>query len=156
MVKPAPHKIYWDSCAFLAWFQNEPEHVDACRDALERAQNGLFIILTSALTLAETLWLQGAPKLSEDKADQLNRFFRRKFIRVVNVDRAIAESARPLVWRTNIKPKDAIHVATALRYKCAFLETFDQALIRKSGRANGLQIREPLPHEQASLGFPMS
>ena len=38
-----------------------------------------------------------------------------------------------LVWKQNIKPKDAIHVATALDVGCVALETFDDPLIGKSG-----------------------
>ncbi len=143
-------KRYWDSCAFLAWLQNEAEHADACNDTLEAAKTSGFIIMTSALTLTETLWLRGGPKLGEDKARILNRFFRRSFLRVVNVDRAVAEAAQRLVWHDDVKPKDAIHVATALRYQCTLLETFDAALIARTG-LYGLTIRAPKRRAQGSL-----
>jgi len=142
---------YWDSCAFLAWLQNEPDRSDACNDTLEEAKQGAFIIVTSALTLTETLWMRGGPKLGEDKAKLLNAFFRKSFIRVVNVDRSIAETAQKLVWSDDIKPKDAIHVATALRYKCPMLETFDEPLIGKSGQVDGLTICAPQKARQPSL-----
>jgi predicted nucleic acid-binding protein len=141
---------YWDSAAFLAWLQNEAGRVDSCHDTLEEAKQGSFIIMTSALTLTEALWLRNGPKLGEYKARLLNRFFRRSFLRIVNVDRSIAESAQRLVWQDDIKPKDAIHVATALRYKCTLLETFDEPLIGKSG-LQGLTIRKPQRRAQGSL-----
>ena len=143
---------YWDSCAFLAWLQNESGRADACADTLEEAKKGEFVILTSALTLTETLWLRGGPKLGEDKARLLNGFFRRSFLRVVNVDRGVAEEAQRLVWNDDIKPKDAIHVATALRYRCPILETFDAPLVGKSG-VGGLTIREPMRAAQPSLAL---
>ena len=143
-------KRYWDSCAFLAWLQNEAGRADACNDTLEEAKQGAFIIMTSALTLTETLWLRGGPKLGEDKARILNRFFRRSFLRVVNVDRGIAEAAQRLVWQDDVKPKDAIHVATALRYQCAILETFDEALVGKTG-LHGLTIQMPHTKSQPDL-----
>lgn len=142
---------YWDSCAFLAWLENEPSRSDACNETLQEAKEGGFVILTSALTLTETLWLRSGPRLGEDKARMLNGFFRRSFLRVVNIDRAIAENAQRLVWENGIKPKDAIHVATALRYKCPLLETFDAPLIGKSDTIPGLTIREPQRARQASL-----
>ena len=98
--------------------------------------------------------MRSGPKLGEDKARLLNRFFRRSFLRVVNVDRKIAESAQRLVWSDDIKPKDAIHIATALRYGCGILETFDAPLIAKSGDLEGLVIREPQTKAQSSFDLP--
>jgi len=125
--------------------------VPAARRAIK---NGSFIILTSALTLTETLWMCDGPKLGEDKVRLLNRFFRCSFLRVMNVDRAIAESAQKLAWDSDIKPKDAIHVATALRYQCSVLEIFDKPLIAKSGLVDGLEIREPQRIAQSSCDLP--
>ena len=105
-----PDRIYWDSNAFLAWLQNETDREAACRDTLDAAQRGEFLIMTSALTLAEVLWLKGAPKLTEDKADLLNRFFRRSSLRVVNLDRRIAQRAQRLVWESGIRPKDCYYL----------------------------------------------
>ncbi len=50
------------------------------------------------------------------------------------VDRFIAEDARQLVWDKNVKPKDAIHLATALRQDVVLdqFDTFDHGLIKLS------------------------
>jgi predicted nucleic acid-binding protein len=111
------------------------------------------LIVTSALTLAEVLWMRNGPRLTEDKALMVRRFFRRSTIRVYNVSRKISESAQDLVWRHDIKPKDAIHVATALHLSADALETFDSNLIKKSGTVGTplLLIREPQSAAQASL-----
>lgn len=145
-------RIYWDSAAFLAWLQNEPSREAACRDTLDAAQRGEHLIVTSSLTIAEVLWLKNGPKLTEQKADVLNRFFRRSCIRLVNVDRQIAQSAQKLVWANGIKPKDSIHVATAQKYSCPALETFDKGLISKGLDIEGIEFREPQPARQASMG----
>lgn len=147
-----PERIYWDSNAFLALLQNEAGREAACRDTLDSAQKGDFLIVTSALTVAEVLWLKGAPRLPGDKADLLNRFFRRSSMRVVNLDRKIAERAQRLVWESGIKPKDSVHVATALRYDCPILETFDGPLIARGLEIEGIEIREPRPAAQGTLG----
>lgn len=147
-----PDRIYWDSNAFLAWLQNESGRDAACRDTLGAAQRGDFLIVTSALTIAEVLWLRGAPRLTEDKADILNRFFRRSCLRVVNVDRSIAQRAQRLVWESRIRPKDSIHLATALKHECPVLETFDGPLIARGRDFEGIEIREPRRSPQGSLG----
>ena len=147
--------IYWDSDAFLGWLQAEPEKVDLCRGTLERAKEGEALIVTSALTIAEVLWMRNAPQITKDKADILRKFFRHSYIRVRNVTRTIAEDAQDLVWNNGIRPKDAIHVATALSAKASVLETFDDNLLRKSGLigAPPLVIRKPIAPRQARL-FP--
>ncbi len=74
-------------------------------------------------------------------------------VRVRNVTRSISESAQSLVWDQGIKPKDAIHVATALEAKVPILETFDEPLIAQSGTVGfpPLIIRKPLPATQPKL-----
>jgi predicted nucleic acid-binding protein len=148
-------QYYWDSDAFLGWLQEEPGKVDLCRESLERAQNGELLLVTSALTIAEVLWLRNHPPLPADRAGVVRRFFRRSCIRVCNVTRKISEDAQTLVWDHGIKPKDAIHVATAIHFKLDTLETFDDGLIAKSGTVGSplLLIRKPLPPTQGGLDF---
>jgi predicted nucleic acid-binding protein len=145
--------IYWDTDTFLGWLQNEPGKAELCEGTLQRAEKGEAAIFTSALTLAEIVWQRGAPKLPESKRDIIRKFFRRSHIRVYNVTRDIAERAQDLVWRDNVKPKDAIHVATALHLKVAALETFDENLLKKSDMiANPpLIIRKPAAPVQGRL-----
>jgi predicted nucleic acid-binding protein len=145
--------IYWDSDAFLGWFQAETGKVELCEGTLERARAGEVVIITSALTLAEVLWLRGAPRIPHEKADLVRRFFRRSHFRVRNVTRAIAEAAQDLVWNQSVKPKDAIHVATAIDADVTILETFDANLIKKSTRLGSppLTIRRPIPPRQPRL-----
>src|SRR5690349_13804850 len=102
-------RVYWDTDAFLGLFQQEESKVDVCRATIERATAAELVILTSALTIAEVLWPRGSPRLAEDKAELLNKFFRRSFIRVRNVTRKIAADAQMVVWTYDVKPKDAIH-----------------------------------------------
>lgn len=146
-------KIYWDSNCFLSHFQAVDGQVEKCDGVIERAERGDVLIVTSALTLAEVLWLRGGPKLSKDKAELIQKFFRRSYIRVYNVTRKNAEEAQSLVWDHSIKPKDAIHVSTALHLKVDALETFDKGLLKKSGHVGNplLLIREPQPAEQKRM-----
>ncbi len=146
-------RIYWDSDAFLGWLQNEPGKVELCKGTIERAEAGEVLIVTSALAMAEVLWLKGAPKIAQDKLVILRKFFRRSYVRVINVTRTIAEEAQEVVMLHGIKPKDAIHVATAVNLRIPTLETFDKDLIAKTGTVGAppLAIRKPLPPKQQKL-----
>ncbi|MDP6819475.1 MAG: type II toxin-antitoxin system VapC family toxin, partial [Alphaproteobacteria bacterium] len=126
-------KIYWDSDCFLGHFQAEPGKAEKCDGVIQRAERGDVLLVTSALTIAEVLWMRGAPRLPKDKSEIVQKFFKRSYIRVYNLDRKKAEAAQSLVWDYGIKPKDAIHVATAIHLKVDALETFDQDLIGNSG-----------------------
>tara|TARA_A100001391_G_scaffold124365_1_gene84768 strand:+ start:193 stop:537 length:345 start_codon:yes stop_codon:yes gene_type:complete len=103
--------------------------------------------------MAEVLWLRGKVPVPKDRAEIVKRFFRRSTIRLRNVTRQVAESAQELVWDYGIKPKDAVHVATALEAGVSVLETFDKQLIGKSESVGKppLLIRRPLPPKQGSL-----
>ncbi len=148
-----PERIYWDSDAFLAWLQQETGKVDLCAGTIARAKAGEVVIITSTLTLAEVLWMRNNPMIAQDKAATVRKFFRHSYFRMRNVTRAIAESAQELVWNHSIKPKDAIHVATALDAKVPTLETFDADLLKKSGRigTSNLVIRRPIAPTQGFL-----
>jgi predicted nucleic acid-binding protein len=145
--------VYWDSAVFLAYFQEESGRVELCRGTLDRAGTGDVCIITSTLTIAECLWLRNSPPVPKDRADTVRRFFRRSFLRVRNVTRRTAELAQDLVWDHQIRPKDAIHVATGLEARAVILETFDDLLIGKSGSIGEppLIIRAPIGPEQSRL-----
>jgi predicted nucleic acid-binding protein len=108
--------VYWDSDAFLRIINddgNDPTSDNqGCRDVWAACQKGTTHIITSTLTVAEVLFRKGTPKLDPKFRPTLNNFFLQNFISLKPLTREIAELARDIVWDTNIKPKDAIHVAT--------------------------------------------
>jgi predicted nucleic acid-binding protein len=124
---------YWDACAFLGWLAEEADKVEECRAVIRAAEEGKTLLVTSALTVAEVLWLRGKPRIPAETAQRVQRFFEHKYIVVNDLDRTSAEEAQRLVWHHDVRPKDAIHVATAADAEVDRLETFDEALIKKSG-----------------------
>lgn len=146
---------YWDAVTFLGWLSEEHDKVPDCKPVLEAAEAGSITLITSALTIAEVLWLKGHKKVDASHARRIEAFFRHSWIVVREVDRFVAEDARELVWNNNVKPKDAIHLATALRQDVTFdqFDTFDGDLIRLSGTLGDPPLTIGRPNLPAKLPF---
>ncbi len=141
---------YWDSDAFLGYLKGEPDKCSACEEVLSRAGKGEVTIVTSALTLTEVLFAKYHPKLPKIMREEIATFFDSDYIALSDVDITVAKLARDVVWDNNIKPKDAIHVATALLWGVPLLNTFDGRLLKHDGKINSphpphapLRIRKP-------------
>ncbi len=145
---------YWDSGCFLGWLQEEPEKFRQCGEVLQLAELGRVEIVTSALTLAEVLMLRPRDALPRHRRARVEGLFAREHIHTMAVTRRIGEAARDLVWDKGIRPKDAIHVASALAAGAPVLNTFDERLIGKSGQVGGAPlIIEPPTVAQPGLGL---
>lgn len=125
--------VYWDSDAFLALLNQDKQlHLlQACKATWNAANRGLIHIVTSTLTTAEVIYIKGAPKLDPRHRQEVSNFFRQPFMSQKPLTREIAELARDVVWDSNIKPKDAIHVATCAYFKIRELHSFDENLVKK-------------------------
>lgn len=142
---------YWDANIFLAYIEGTPEQVEAIERLigfLEPAAQPS--VVTSVLSIVEVAFIE------EDKRRQrLGPAFDSTFaalwtdplIRLINLDPAIATSARQLVRDSlptgpRINPPDATHLATARSAGVAVFHTYDVALHRHSGRY-GFDIVRP-------------
>lgn len=147
----AQDRRYWDSCAFLGWLKDEPDKVDECESVIRAAERGELKIVTSAVTLTEVVKLKGQPRLSEGDEERIKAFFEQPYILIANLDRFVAEEARKLCWKfDSLKPKDALHVASALETGCANLDTFDIGLLKLNGQLTGVLLhigRPKVPHQ---------
>jgi predicted nucleic acid-binding protein len=146
---------YWDSVTFLAWLLPEPERQADCRGVIRAAEKGETLLVTSALTLSEVIHLKGNPSLGATQETKIEQFFAHSWVNVRALDRFVSERARKLIWQFGVKPKDANHLATALRWRVPLFETFDAELLaldRKLGGKPPMQIRKP--HEAEILELP--
>jgi predicted nucleic acid-binding protein len=138
------NRRYWDSDCFLGYLMEEPDKVGGCQQVIDEAEAGKLVIVTSALTLAEVVWIRGRPKVPADRDARVTEFFEHDWIVVFELDRKLAEAGRRLVWEQGVRPKDAIHVATALDAKVMQLDIFDTELHKLSGElGGGLVIGQP-------------
>ena len=124
------NRRYWDTVCFLGWLNEESDKVEACQGVIDAAEKGEIEIVTSAYTLCEVLYLKGHQPIEKEQAAKIKEFFENDYIHVIPVDRVIADMARDVYWDHNVKPKDAVHVATALRAEVSIFDTFDPELIR--------------------------
>ena len=120
---------------------------------IEAATAGKVRIVTSALTIPEVLWLKGQDRIPANSAARVEAFFKHEWIVIRELDRFTAEDARALVWDKNVQPKDAIHVATALKREVAIdqLDTFDEPLMQLSGKLGNPPLIIGKPNVEATL-----
>ena len=150
--------VYWDACVFHALFGKEAGRVEMCLRVEKAAQNGAVEIYTSTATFVECVWIKGQPdKLSKEHEQIIQRYFMHRYIRSINCDRQIAEAARNLIWQfPHLKPKDAIHVASAVAQQVEILHTYDTDLLKLDGQIGSppLKICQPDFEQKTELPKP--
>ena len=136
---------YVESPVFIAFIRGESKGDDHnCKAVvdtiLKAAEDGDFAIFTSSLTIAEVFKnkRQGT-QLTEEENQDLRPYFRESYIRLIEVDRDIAERANELCRthqpgpnRPALRPNDAIHLACAERADCEVLLAYDPDLTKQS------------------------
>ena len=126
---PDTGPIYLDACGFIYSL----ERVEPYRTLLElmwrRAQAGRFVVVTSELSVMETL-----VKPLRDSDSVLERHFRELFdsgeVRLIPTTRTLWEEAAQLRATTSLRTPDALHGAAALRERCTLFVTNDAAFRR--------------------------
>lgn len=122
---PSKNAIYWDSCVFLDRLKRKPERIAILETITDAAENGDFIIVTSAITLAEVIKLPELGTSTQDQISTIETFFENPWLNIRIVDEVIARNAAEIRRSSGLKTCDAIHVATALKYKIPILHTYD-------------------------------
>ena len=130
---------YLDSSVFVAFLNEESiptadgtPRIEVARRILAQAAAGTHRIVTSALSIAEVRIFPNATAGSRPPAGA--GIFGLPNAHIVDVDTDIASMARQLGIEYNLKPPDAIHLATAIRHHCAELLVWDDAFIRRVNR----------------------
>lgn len=142
-----PILLYWDSCVFISAIQKSDGRYPILEAIIEQAKAENAVIVTSAFTIAEVVKESGDAESKQSAMDaaKIRDFFENDYLAIRNVDRHIGEMAAEFVRLHNVKPPDAIHLATALNSKCACLHTYDKKLFRLDGKIGwpALSIKPP-------------
>ncbi len=120
-----PALVYWDSCVFISCIQRDPRRFGTLEAIVDEAKSGRAILVASTMGVAETVKLSGDDKSWKQEEGKIRAFFDNEFIEIVNVTREIGENAARIGREHGLKPADAIHVATAIKYGCKCLHTYD-------------------------------
>jgi predicted nucleic acid-binding protein len=155
--------LAWDSCTFLAWFNDEEDKPLAVIDYLLRQiADGKASLLISAISCVEVLDQAG----TSDAGTKFKQFAIRPNVIRASADWRIAEKAAEIRQKVTaevaagrmargVKAPDALIVATAVVYRATELHTFDPVLLGLDGSplVDFLTIAQPRsPHGQRLLG----
>ncbi len=157
-------RVYWDACTWIAYINQEKiveevnqtrtDRFEMCRAILDRAEKGEIEIVTSAFTLAEVC---KPPNIDTSPLDRLPSFFEKSYILIVPVDMAVGLKSQKIQdsGLVNIKPPDAIHLASAQIASVSEFHTFDNRILKFDGHLAGLDgnvIKICRPIEGKPLG----
>jgi predicted nucleic acid-binding protein len=148
----AAKTIYFDACCFLAYFSNEVDRAECIDTLFEESIQDKINIVTSVITLTEVAAIKKefkTKKLEDGFTQKLDKvFYNRKLLDLVECSPFTAMRARKIIRESiplalpNIKPADAIHIASALEVRADMLFTYDGKL-HKHSKHFGIPIRDP-------------
>jgi len=137
----------WDSCVIAEYLAGKPAAEHHARPIVESAKRGEIQIWVSLFAHVEVAFLDGSSETESET--KIVAFFSEDYMVPIMLDPFVAEIARKIVRHFHVKGKDAVHVASAIRWNVRVFETFDVELIKKLGAMeadadwNHLQVREP-------------
>lgn len=147
--------VYWDSDLFISRIQRTAGRIEVLEELTRLAECEKLKLATSAYTLVEVAKFDELDLPSDEEEKLIVDFFENPFIAVLPIDDATARIARQVIRDHRMKPKDAIHLATALRHKVPVLHAYDDHFLRIAHDVDGICIEEPTC-DQLNLGLSTS
>lgn len=132
------HIVYWDTCIFLAWMNDEKRpagEMEGLSKIAELVERREVVLITSTLTRAEIL----QSKTTLDAMKKYDQLLRRVNVVSHNVDIPIAKLTSELMdfylkSEFEMLTPDAIHLATAIHYNSHEFQTFDGSDAKRKPR----------------------
>ena len=122
--------LYVETAPFIYFTEARAVYVDKMRSVFGAVSNGQIQVLTSAITIPETLM---KPLQANDSA-LINRyrtmFYHTRGITVTSISAVIGDLAAQLRARYNLRTPDALHVACAIDAGCDAFLTNDMGIRR--------------------------
>jgi predicted nucleic acid-binding protein len=147
-----PKSIYWDSCVFLHYIEGTPQWMPILDALLEEASETKdLVIYTSSVSITEVAFAQvekTGQTLDPAVESEIDALWNdRSAVKLVEFNEIIARAARTLLRRAaesgrQLKPMDAIHLATAQSRNVTEFHTTDDRL--KAGWQDlGFPVQDP-------------
>jgi len=141
MLNDGKPKLYWDACVALSYINEIADRMPDIEGLLQRGGKD-FHIITSILSITEVAFAateQNGKALDPAQEERIKKLWRYGSpIELVELYQTIAEFARDLMregitkgWQ--LKPADAVHLATAAHFGVEQFHTYDQTLHKYSG-----------------------
>jgi predicted nucleic acid-binding protein len=138
---------YLESSVFIALIKGEVEggvdRAEIAQNILDDAAAGRWPIFTSTFTLTEVIKDRRRPLLSVLEEQKIDAFFQHEYIKLVTLDREVAELARKLARAHQFRPADAVHLASAIKVAADELLTWDADNFPINHTIEGVAIRLP-------------
>jgi hypothetical protein len=100
--------------------------------------------------------MKGVPKLDPSTRTRVATLFKASWITLRPLTRGIAELARDVVWDSSIKPKDAVHVATAAMDRVSEMHSFDGDMTGKTLDVAGFVVNVTRPRGTGQQPLPLA
>ena len=130
----APHTtIGLDTSIFIYHLEAHPRYLPVTRTVLQGVQSGRYAAVTSVITLMELTvhpWRRQQPVVARAYEALLVHF---PHLHLADVTRAVSRRAAQLRAQHNLRPADALQVATALHHRATAWITNDAQLRRLAG-----------------------
>lgn len=140
-------RIYWDSCCWLSYLNNIPERMPVLDDILANnaSEKGMIRLHTSVISKVEVAFNAFEQRngeldpIIENQIDSL--WADRETIKLIEYHEIIGNEAKHLMRaavsrKWNLKPIDAIHLATAKSISAISFHTYDKDLFKYSEMIN--------------------
>ncbi|MDO8460660.1 MAG: type II toxin-antitoxin system VapC family toxin [Nanoarchaeota archaeon] len=118
-------KIYLDSNLFLNSLLYEDEKANTCKKTILKIINKEIYGITSVLTWDEIVYVIGKNLGREIAIKEGEQFLRFPNLKFIDVNKEVILEAQKLIKIYKLKPRDAIHIATALSQNCTEIITDD-------------------------------
>ena len=155
-----PRRIYWDACVLLSYFNDVSARIPILEELFKQSRAEEVELLTSSISRVEVSFVQSEKddgELDPGAEAAIEGFWAPGSpIKTVEFYDLIADDARALIRRGikqgwgNLKPMDAIHLATAQRMEVAEMHSYDDRVKKWSGHL-GFPITDAVT-DQGVLG----
>ncbi|MBI4170509.1 MAG: type II toxin-antitoxin system VapC family toxin [Candidatus Aenigmarchaeota archaeon] len=106
--------MYIDATVFISSFLEEGEETKLSKSVLEKITTNEINAFTSALTWDEIVWAARKHLSPQDGIEQGKKFLEFPYLNFIEADEIVIKTAQDIMERYGLKPRDAIHAASAI------------------------------------------